>query len=89
VQRCKSTYSTNTSGISQNQINILNSQNGHNDPDIQIYFSYTTGHVAVYCPSISCSLNIEIVGSFSYSLPNTSSLIPVSGNPGTIQINLN
>jgi len=79
-----SIYSTDI--ITQNQISILNNFTSVCDPDIQIYFSYGTGELAIFCPSVLSTLNIEITGSFSYSLPSTSTVNsttttgPVPGN---------
>lgn len=78
--------SGNTINIPLNQIQILqyfnntsNPPSSLQDPSINIYFSYINGILSIYS-SGGVLLNIEVIGSFTYQLPQTISLI--SGPPG-------
>jgi hypothetical protein len=78
--------SGNIINIPLNQIQILqyfnntsNPPSSLQDPSINIYFSYINGILSIYS-SGGVLLNIEVIGSFTYQLPQTISL--TSGPPG-------
>jgi hypothetical protein len=78
----------NSTGITQNQLYILNDPTLFHDTNISIYFSYIYGTVTIIT-NILCSFNVTVEGSFNYNLPeslsSSSGQVPTSSVPINFQ----